>query len=38
MSNDPLPEPSDKEKKDAEDKVEEWLKKKGYPSPKPEKQ
>jgi hypothetical protein len=30
-----LPEPSDKEKKEAEDAVKDWLKKEGYPSPDP---
>jgi len=38
--NDPekLPEPTDAEKKEAEKKVEDWLKDQGYPNPDPKKQ
>lgn len=35
---DPLPEPTPEEKKKADQEIEDWLSKNGYPSPKPEKQ
>jgi hypothetical protein len=34
----PLPKPTDDEKKQAEKEVEDWLKDNGYPSPDPKKQ
>lgn len=35
MAEDPLPKPTDKDEKDAEDSVKDWLKKQGYPTPDP---